>query len=293
MRIKAVCAVLLAGILWGVIGIFVKTLSAAGLSPLQITLTRLFFSALLFSSAVTVCSPQKWRVRARDLLLFVGTGIGSIVLFNTLYFYTAVEAQTSVAVVLLYTSPVFVMLLSALFFKERVTLRKTVALVLTFGGCIATAGLLGGGYTLPWMALLTGLGSGFFYSLYTIFGRVALRRYDSTTVTAYTFLFGFLGALPLGAPLSTARVFWEDPRLLLWGVGIAAVCTVLPFFLYTWGLARMDAGRAAILVAVEPLVGTLIGVLFYQEPLGAWKIAGVAAVLAAILLLNLPEKEKT
>ena len=82
------------------------------------------------------------------------------------------------------------------------------------------------------------------------------------------------------------------PALLLPLLGIGVISTVLPYFLYTWGLQRMDSGRAAILAAVEPLVGAVLGMAAYGEPRDAVKLAGILLILAALLLLNRPEKAK-
>ena len=283
---KPVLAVIGAGVSWGIISIFVRRLSAAGLSPLQISLIRMVTAVLCLFPLLALRDPGKLRIRLRDLWMFVGTGIVSVVLFNTLYFYTTVQSQASVAVVLLYTSPAFVMLLSALLFREKITRRKLLCLGMTVLGCALVGGIFGGGARLTARILLAGLGSGFFYALYTIFARVALRRYDSMTVTAYTFLLGALGSLPLGRAADTVAVLAARPLLLLFCLGIGLVSTALPYVLYTWGLQRMDSGRAAILVAVEPLVGAVLGMAAYGEPHDLPKLLGIALILGAILVTN-------
>lgn len=290
MKHKATISVILAGVLWGVISLFIRKLSAAGLSAQEISLVRMLVSAAVFPAAVALTAPQKLRVAWRDLWMFVGTGIVSIVLFNTCYFRTIVRSQASVAVVLLYTSPVFVMLLSAVLFREKITSRKLLALAMTLAGCVLVAGLAGGGYRLSADVLLTGLASGLFYALYTIFGRYALAKYDTLTVTAYTFLFGLAGAAALGGLPRITAILAQDWSLLPWYLGIGIVCTVLPYVLYTWGLQRMESGRAAILVAVEPLVGTLLGLLVYHESAGPAKLLGIGLILSAMVLLNLPRR---
>ena len=283
---KPVLAVIGAGVSWGIISIFVRRLSAAGLSPLQISLIRMVTAVLCLFPLLVLRDPGKLRIRLRDLWMFVGTGIVSVVLFNTLYFYTTVQSQASVAVVLLYTSPAFVMLLSALLFREKITRRKLLCQGMTVLGCALVGGIFGGGTRLTGRILLAGLGSGFFYALYTIFARVALRRYDSMTVTAYTFLLGALGSLPLGRAADTVSVLTARPLLLLFCLGIGLVSTALPYVLYTWGLQRMDSGRAAILVAVEPLVGAVLGMAAYGEPHDLPKLLGIALILGAILVTN-------
>ena len=290
--IQAVVAVLLAGILWGVINIFIKTLSAHGLDALQISLIRMTVAVIVFPLVVLIKDRSKFRIRIKDIWIFICTGIVSVVLFNVCYFYTMIQSQASVAVVLLYTSPIFVMLISALVFKEKITAQKIIALVLTFGGCILVAGLIGGSYVISPMILLTGIASGFFYALYSIFGNVGLKKYDTMTVTVWTFIFGFLGSLPFGKIGQTIAVFAKEPSLILWGVGIGVVSTALPYFFYTWGLNRMEPSKAAILVAVEPLVGCIIGMTVFKEPHNAMKLIGIAMILAAIVLLNLNFRRK-
>lgn len=223
--------------------------------------------------------------------MFIGTGIVSVVLFNTCYFYTIINSQASVAVVLLYTSPVFIMIMSAILFKEKITSKKLIALVLTFMGCVFVAGILGGGYKITPLILMTGLGSGLFYALYTIFGRFALKKYDTFTVTAYTFIFGMLGSIPTGKLSRTAEIIRINPKIVLFCIGIGLISTVLPYVLYTWGLERMESGKAAILVAVEPLVGAVIGMTIFHESHNVLKLIGIGMILCAIILLNIGDSQ--
>lgn len=292
MQKKAVFSVILAGILWGVISIFINNLSAAGLDSLQISLVRLSVAALVFVSFIAVKDRTLLRIRLRDIWMFVGTGIVSVTLFNTCYFYTMIASQASIAVVLLYTSPVWIMLMSAVLFKEKITARKLTALIITISGCVCVTGLLEGRVVITLPVLLTGIASGVFYGLYTIFGKYALAKYDSMTVTAYTFLFGVIGSLPFGKIGKTAAVIKSNPAVLVWCVGIGIISTVLPYFFYTSGLKNLDSGRASILVAVEPLVGAVIGMTVYHESHGVMKLVGIVLILGAIVILNLPGRSR-
>jgi drug/metabolite transporter (DMT)-like permease len=110
------------------------------------------------------------------------------------------------------------------------------------------------------------------------------------TVTEYTFIFGLIGSLFIGKPLQTAKIIAAEPSLILWCLGIGILCTVLPYLFYTEGLRGLDTGKAGIIAAIEPLVGALLGMTVYGEPRTALKIAGIALVFTAIILLNLPSK---
>ena len=287
MKHRATLAVLGAGTCWGIISIFVRHLNAMGFSALQVGALRNLLAAVIVVLWLALTDRSLLKFRLRDLWLFLGTGVVSLAFFSWCYFTVIELSQASVAVVLLYTSPIFIMLLSAVLFRERITARKLLALVMTFAGCVLVAGLLGGGYTLSPLVILLGLGSGLFYGLYTIFGSVALRRYDTRTVTAYTLLFAALGCVPVSHPTAAVQLLSAQPAALLWALGMAVCSTITPYLLYTWGLAHMSNGRAAILVTVEPLVGALLGILAYHEPANPAKLLGMALIFGAVILLNL------
>ncbi|MBQ6904196.1 MAG: DMT family transporter, partial [Lachnospiraceae bacterium] len=165
MQKKSVLSVVGAGVLWGIISLFIRPLSDAGLTSVRITAVRMIVGSVVLVVFTAARSRDKLRIRLRDLWMFVGTGVVSTAVFNFCYFYTIIHSEASVAVVLLYTSPVFILLLSALLFRERITRVKVASLVLTFAGCVCVAGLTGG-VRLTAPVLLTGLGSGLFYGLY-------------------------------------------------------------------------------------------------------------------------------
>ncbi len=256
---------------------------------MQITFVRMLVSAPVMFLVVAVTVKNNLKIKLKDIWFFVGTGIVSIVLFNACYFYTMIHSQTSVAVVLLYTSPVFIMLISRVVFKEKITSQKLISLVMTFVGCAFVAGL-SKSENITAKIVLIGLASGLFYGLYTIFGRFALEKYSSITVTVYTFVFGLIGSFAINNVPKTFGVIIKNPDVILWCIGIGVVCTILPYLLYTWGLSEMESSKAAIIVAVEPLVGAVIGMTFYGEEKSLIKIIGITLILIAIVMLNLKNK---
>ena len=286
MQRKAYPFILLAASLWGCIGLFLKLLTAAGLTSMQSVAVRCSTAAALYFLWLLLTDRAALVIRPRDCIYFVGTGIFSLVFFNWCYFNTIQRSSMSVAAVLLYTAPVFVMLMSAVVFQETITPRKLLALALTFFGCILVTGLLPLGSTaISLQTILYGLGSGFGYALYTIFGKFALAKYSSATVSFYTFLFAALGSFPLSGLLQTPQVLM-DWRVTVGGFGIGIFCCILPYLFYTEGLRYAEAGKAAILATAEPFVASILGVLLFREILTPFKLLGMASILFAIVLLN-------
>lgn len=289
MNRKAMLQVISAGMLWGAINLFIKPLSAAGLTSLQIAMARMVVASVGFGGYTLLRNPAAFRICLKDIWMFIGTGMVSVVLFNTCYFYTIIHGQASVAVVLLYTSPVFILLLSALLFGERITRRKLLAIGLTLLGCVLVSGLLTGSLTVPFRVLVTGILSGFLYGLYTIFGRYALQKYSSATVTAYTFLLAAVCSLCFTDKTGVLSVLTASPANLLLCLGLGLFSTILPYYLYTLGLEKLESGVAAVLVAVEPAVGAVLGMTVFHEDRGALKLLGIVLVLVAIVVMNRDE----
>lgn len=279
---------ILAGILWGLISIFLKSLTGAGLSSLQVLFLRGAVSSLLVLIIILFKNPKLLKIQFKDLWMFIGTGVVSLTFFSLCYFRTILEAGTSIAVILLYTSPIFILVFSRFLFKEKITVPKLMALILTFGGCILVSGL-GGGKGMSFVSFIIGLGAGLGYGLYSIFSRYALRKYDSLTVTFYTFVFSSISIIPFCKIQEIPSCI--DWKVSLFILGIALFCTVLPYIFYTVGLSGLETGKAAILVTVEPLVGTLVGFLLWKEEVSVLKILGILLIFAAIILCSWPSKK--
>ena len=277
--------VLASGVLWGLIGIFNRRLTGAGLSVGSIVLIRNFGSMLVLGLLFLLKDPKIFRIKARHIPIFLGTGVVSVLLFTLCYFTCQKLCSLAVAAVLLYTSPAFVVILSAILWKDKITKRKLIALLLAFLGATLVTGLWSGDASVTAWGAALGVASGLFYGLYSIFGRYALAHYKPFTVTFYTFLFAGLGALAALRPAELAAGF-ATPGVALTALGLIAVCTVAPYLLYTYGLAGMDSGKAAILASVEPVTAAVVGVLAFGEPMRAAVLLGLACILLCVYTLK-------
>lgn len=279
--------IILAGCFWGSMGIFVRRLTEYGFTAVQIVSIRVTLAALFFCIILLIKDRSGFRIALRDLPLFLGLGFGSILFFTVCYFTAITMMPLSTAAILLYTSPIWIMLMSVLFFHEKLSEKKLLALALAFAGCVLVSGISGEGITLT--GLLVGLGSGLGYGLYSILGTVALRKYSPYTVTAYTFLFAAAGSWLICGPADMISKFTaaQDPVSLLLFCGLTALVTaVIPFLFYTLGLRTVEASRAGILATVEPLVATLVGILAFSEPLTLLPALGILLILSAVIILN-------
>ncbi len=284
--------IIIAGCFWGSMGIFVRRLGTYGFSSIQIVSIRVTLAAVFFALVLFVKDRKGFKISFKDIPLFLGLGLGSILFFTVCYFTAIKMMPLSTAAILLYTSPIWIMLMSILFFREKLDGRKLIALFLAFVGCILVSGISGERMSLT--GLLVGLGSGIGYGLYSILGKIALRKYSPYTVTAYTFLFAAVGSWIICRPADMLNGFSssEDTGFLMLFCFVTALITaVIPFLAYTLGLERVEASKAGIIATIEPVVATLIGMIMYSEPLTIMSGAGILLILSAVIVLNLKQKK--
>lgn len=285
MKNTAVLSVLTAGTLWGLIGIFVNILASKGFEPLQITTLRVTTALLLTAIIIWRTDQRQFSIRPKDWWMFFGNGVIGLVFFNWCYFNAIAGGSLAIAALLLYTAPVFVMLMSVVLFHEQLTKEKVLALVITFLGCGCITGAFSGNLSVSRETLVYGLASGFGYALYSIFGKPATQKYSALTVSLWCFIFATFFTLPLSG-LSTKTGLFGDA--MVWGgiLGIGLVSCVFPNVLYMRSLQQLEAGHAAILATIEPVVAAVVSFLFLEETFTLQKLIGIVLILAAVPILN-------
>lgn len=283
--------VMLAGAMWGCVGIFVRYWGARGFDSEQIVFLRFAGASVVFLAIQLVRDPHVLKIRLRDVPLFLMIGLGTLLAATSLFFLALQEMSMSAAAILLNTSPIWVMLISATVLHERINARKIIALILAFGGCVLVSGLEVGGVTVK--GFLIGLVSGIAYALYSILSSVALKRYSTATLNSWSFLLSAAGAFFLSRPRELIANMAAQPSTagMIGFILITGICTsAVPFLVYSLGLKKIEPSRAAILATMEPIVATIVGTIFYDEVLTVVSALGIVCVLTAIVILNTEKK---
>ncbi len=289
-RLRGYGLVLLAATLWATIGLFYHYLEAQGLPRLTIAFYRATVSALLLFPVLAWRAPQSLRIRRRDWPLFLAFGLFGVAAFYIVYVHAIALAGMGVAAILMYTAPAWVAVLGALFLGEPMTRVKVVALLLAIGGCtlIGLPAIQGDppvGVRSGWAGVLAGLGAGLTYGLYTIFSKVAVRRYSPWVTLAYGLAIGALFMLPFQSPTGLARAVAGLPTaLVVFGLGL--VPTVAAGAAFNLGLQRVPASNASIVATLEPALATMLGWLFLGERMEPVQVIGAALILIAVVILQ-------
>lgn len=282
MKTKGFFYIICAGILWGFVGPFSKLAFQEGVTPLEVAFWRAFLAWILFG--LHAVAERQVKIEPKDIPAIVAFGVTGVTFFYGSYQLAVEKGGAALASVLLYTAPAWVAVMSAFFFKEAMTFLKIAALALTILGVTGvSAGSRGlaaySGIQVSATAVVFGLLSGFFYSLYYIFGKCFSARYSSPNLFLYMLAIGALGLFP--------AVSFVHKTMMAW---IALVCLALfstygAYYCYYLGLKYLEPSRAAITATIEPVVATIVAHLWWNESFTLVGYGGSALILTAVVLV--------
>jgi drug/metabolite transporter (DMT)-like permease len=282
--------VLLSGVFWGSSPLFVSYMTKLGFDSLQSTSVRLILAAPLLFIFLAIFDRKLPKLTFKMIVCFAASGICSVLAMCISYYHSMQTTSAAVAAVLLYTAPIFVMIMSVIFFKEKITGKKIICLILAVCGCALTSGIIGG-IKGSYIGIITGIISGISYSLYGVISTVALREGATPLAcTSFSFLFAAIGSLFITNPVKIVQktLAFENPLLIVLFMILFSLCTaVFAYILYTLGLSGLKPDVAAIAASSEPIVATLFGVFVLKQGLDIFQIIGILAVICAITILNI------
>jgi len=265
-----------AALMWGLIGPLSKFAFQAGMSPLEVAFWRAMLAWVLYAGQAV--ASRRLKVDARDLPWVLGFGVVCIAGLFVSYVLAVREGGAALASVLLYTAPAWVALLAWKILKEPLTRIKIAAVAATVLGVAGVSLGDGLGAAVNLAAIGLGLTAGLTYALYYIFGKAFLTRYSTPTI--------FLYALPTGAACMAPFITFGPRPASAWiSCAVLAACSTYgAYSLYYAGLRRIEAGRAAVVASLEPVVAAVLAYILFDERFSSMGYAGSALILGAVLL---------
>lgn len=275
-----------ASVLYGLVGVCGRFLQSGGMTNEEVSMIRFLLAALFFGAVSLKKDPRLFRFRPRDIWLFVGSGILGLFLFSFCYFVAVQFLPLSVVSTFGATTPVFVLILSQIFLREKISFKKILAVIVAIAGCALTTGLLtdsipSGGYIL--VGVLVGVSN----ALYSFFSSLATKRgYASETINFYSWILaaicGFL-LWPEARPISGMLLSLPNVLICLF-LGFAV--GFLANYLYVYSFTGLDTGTASILMSGTPLVAAVAGALIFHEALVWSQLLGMLMIIAAVNIIN-------
>lgn len=283
-----------AAVMWGIMGIFVRSLNAAGYSSADISFLRCALAGLVYLIFVAFKNPTALKTNGTGLVICVLYGAVAYSMSFLSYSISVSRIPVAVATVLMFMSPIWVTVLSATVFREKVQGKKVVTILLCLVGAALTANLVGAGGNLDLLGVLAGVLNGFGVALQIMIPRYFSKRLERDTMLVY----GFLGAAAALAFLIRPRVILDSLAapgaggVVISVLGISILCTMVANVAYVKSTAFIDATTTSILSALEVVVGSAVGFLVFHENLTLLQIIGAVIIVGASLGSELLGNEK-
>ena len=286
---------IISGAMWGSAGIFVRKLTELGMNSYTVVSVRVVLAVLILAVWLGIYDRNLLKIKLKDLWIFVAGGVVGMFGLNICYNFAISELSLSLAAVLLSLSPVFVLFMAAILFKEKITSKKVICMTIAIAGCVLASGVLESASTMRWSVkgIIVGTIGAFFYGLYGIISKTAMERgYHAFTTTFYCLFMVMLVVIPLTNWKLVTNVVVANPIKMSVFLVIHSLCTsVLPYILYTFSIRYIDAGMASILASGEPVAAMIFGVIFFSEIPTVLSVVGIVLVIVALALLSMPDKK--
>ena len=284
---RAALFVALSAASFGFLGVPVRFLHDNGFAPLDITAVRLFVTTIALVIVALVVDRGLFKVRKRDLLFFILFGFFKLMSDVTL-FRAQVTIDLSLSTLLQMTAPYYVLVISLFLFRERITLMKILAMLVAFTGCIFVTGVITGGmHSLDFVGVASALISGLFFGLYTIGCKLGSDKgYKPVTTMMYTFLFASLMTIPFANDVKVVESF-VDVHLILGVLSLGILMTLIPFFVSTWGVQKLEASKVSLISVMEVITACIVGYFLFDEEMTVLNIIGMSLVVASIVIMDL------
>lgn len=287
-NIRGYILVAIAGVFWGVGGLFVENLSGMGVGPGVIAFNSQAFAILPMGLVIFFLDGiEGFKISRKSLFHTFILGVVSKGLFKLAYDTSITLVGVAMGSILLYLSPLFVAMMSALFFKEKIGPIQRIALFLNLVGCVLM--VTGGNFTslnVSTLGIILGVAAAFFYGTNSIIGRFTTDGVKPRTAAFYMFVFSTLTLLPFAQPWNVAS-FYQNWDFLFQSILYGLVPGVLANTFFLTGISLgISPSRATIFTSLEVIMATLIGVIVFREFINLIGVFGIALMLISIIIVN-------
>jgi drug/metabolite transporter (DMT)-like permease len=279
-----------AAILWAVGGAYARRLIDRGASFVELTEARAWVTALVLGGALWLRRSRRERAAAPvSPVLVVVFGL-SIAAANFTYYASLSKLPLAVAITVQYTAPVLVVVWTAVEEGFRPSRRMTAALAAAVAGVVLLAELpvvvREGHLRLSGAGFALAVASAFAFALYMISGERVGRALGAHRAVAAGF--GVASVLWICVQAVRGRPHTLLDATYTPGILFLAVATTLvPFWLFLWGVERVRASRAGIVSTLEPLTAALIAFVWLGQSLSGWQVVGGLMVLCGVAVVQM------
>ncbi len=284
---------ILAGIMFGSGGVFVRTLIANGIDSTTLLFLRFSIAIIPIIIAILATDKNLFKINLTDIPLFLICGI-SIVGLNLCYNESMGSVPLSLAAVLLSLAPIYVLIIAYFAFGEKITSKKLICMTLAIFGCVLMTGVLETSLNnLPFYGIIAGIGAGLFWAVYLMASKKSIENGKHTfTILIYSITFISIGLLPFTNFGQITNFISINPILIMIFLTMHSTFSfALPYIFSTVSLEHIDSGISSILLSgAEPFAALIFGLIFYSEVPTVLMSCGFILTIIAMTMLSRKEE---
>ena len=260
------------------------------IDPLILSQGRTTFSLLVLLPVLLIRRGRDLRLPAVDLGQCFLLGVLGVAASNYLYYLAIQKTNVATAIILQYTAPVWVLLYMVTRGQQRVTTKRVSAVALAVVGSALAIGIVGsGGFRLNTVGVMAALAAAFSFAFYNVGGHRILARYDRWKVLLYTLLSASAFWMVVNPTWKVAAAHYSAGQYIFLFV-FSLISVLGPFSCYFAGLQHLEPTRAIVASCLEPVFSIVLAALILGEVMRPVQTLGILIVLAAILLVQMPER---
>jgi len=259
------------------------------IDPLILAQSRTTISFLFLLPVLILSRGRTLGLPKKDLLQTAVLGILGVAASNYLYYLAIQKTNVAIAIIIQYTAPAWVLLYLAARGRQRATVQRVSAVALAVIGCALVIGIVGRGrFQVNMLGLVAAVLASFSFAFYNVGGHEILARYDRWKVLLYTLASAAAFWMVVNPPWKIAAAHYDGGQWLFLLV-FAVTSVLLPFSLYFAGLQHLEPTNAIVASCLEPVFSIIIAAIALGETMRPVQTVGILVVLAAIVLVQMPE----
>ena len=280
---------ILAGMMFGSSGIFVRTLTQNGIDPTTLLFLRFSIAIIPLLIAILATDKNLFKIDLKDIPLFLVCSL-CIIGLNLCYNHSMNTVPLSLAAVLLSIAPIYVLIIAYFLFGENITSKKLICMILAISGCIMMTGVLEIDLkNLPLLGILSGIGAGLFWAVYLMASKKSIENGKHTfTILFYSIIFISIALIPFSDFSEISNFISINPMLtVIFLILHSTFSFALPYILSTISLNYMDSGTSSIFLSgAEPFAALIFGLLIYSEVPTPLMFCGFILTIIAMMMLS-------
>jgi drug/metabolite transporter (DMT)-like permease len=277
---KEMILLILSGIFYGTVVVGAQFLSNLGMSSYEIAFTTILVPAVLF---FVVSVLKKEIIKKKDIKFFIIFGLVNALIELCWISPLSLGISVSIVILLLYTQPIWTVIFSKIFFKEKITKWKIISLIVVLFGVLILVSPWDIRTNLNSMGIIFGVLSGLFYSIFLIMSKETTNRkihYSTSFFGIYLFtIFWLLIISPFYKTVIKNDILTRlNPSVILENslsiIVVSLIIRTVPQILLYKAIVKIKISIAGIVLLIEPVVGSILAYFLFNQPITQYVIIG-------------------